>query len=209
MTNAVIEEIYGLTAAAIRAGQANVPVHVFPFRMTEANIEKHKSSPWIDFWTNLKQGHDAFESTRRAPRVSVCNNRYEFADPAPGEGGETSPLAVCGATAAAVESLVPLYNSAALQPILWRQSLDLLTPRQLETYGMRRNLVVPRQTTSRANRLPLPESARLLATALAIPGNATYTAKCSLGRASCRRFVALQSKKLSRTRRVKSAARVR
>ncbi len=206
MTNAVIEEIYGLTSAAIKAGQANVPVHVFPFRMTEANFEKHKSSPWIDFWTNLKQGHDAFESTRRAPRVSVCNNRYEFADPAPGEGGETSPLAVCGATVAAVENLAPLYNSAALQPVLWRQALDLLTPRQTEAYAKRRNLVAPRLAMSRADQLPLPGSARLQAVALTAQQNAISTAKCSLGRASCRRFVALQSKKLARPRRVKSAA---
>lgn len=206
MTNAVIEEIYGLTSASIKAGQEHVPVHVFPFRMTEANFEKHKSSPWIDFWANLKQGHDAFESTRRAPRVSVCNNRYEFADPASGEGGGTSPLAVCGATAAAVENLAPFFNSAALQPILWKQALDLLTPSQMEAYAKRRNLVAPRLATSRADQLPLPGSARLHATALTVQQNAMSTAKCSLGRASCRRFVALHSKKLSRTRRVKSAA---
>lgn len=206
MTNAVIEEIYGLTSAAIKAGQGDVPVHVFPFRMTEANLDKHKSSPWIDFWQNLKQGHDVFESTRRAPRVSVCNNRYEFAVPAPAEGGETSPLAVCGATAAAIENSAPLYNSAALQPVLWRQSLDLLTPRQMEAYTTRRNLVAPRLATSRANQLPLPGSARLHATALRVQQNAISMAKCSLGRASCRRFVALQSKKLSRPRRIRSAA---
>lgn len=206
MTNAVIEEIYGLTSAAIKAGQAHVPVHVFPFRMTEANFEKHKASPWIDFWTNLKQGHDAFESTRRAPRVSVCNNRYEFAEPAPAEGGETGPLAVCGGTAAAIESLAPLYNTAALQPVLWKQSLDLLTPSQQVAFANRRNLVAPRLATSRAAQLPLPGSARLQAAALATQQNAISTVKCSLERASCRRFVALQSTKSSRTRRTKSAA---
>lgn len=209
MTNAVIEEIYGLTSASIKAGQANVPVHVFPFRMTEANLEKHKSSPWIDFWNNLKRGHDAFESSRRVPRVSVCNNRYEFADPAPGEGGEASPLAVCGATVAAIENLAPLYNSAALQPALWKQALDLLSPSQLEAFGKRRNLVAPRLATNRADPLPLPASARLHATALAGLPNAISTAKCSPGRASCRRFVALQYKKVAKPRRVRSAASAR
>lgn len=210
MTNAVIEEIYNLTSAAIREGQDHVPVHVFPFRMTDANVEKHKSSPWIDFWTNLKQGHDAFETTRRAPRVSVCNTRYEFADPAPGEGGQTSPLAVCGATAAAVENLAPFYNTAALQPVLWKQALDLLTDSQKERYATRRNLVAPRLTRSRDDP-GTPGSARLLATALAVPHprNATSTARCSLERASCRRFVALQSRKIAKPRRVKSAAMAR
>ena len=37
MTNPVSDEIYRITEAALRAGQEHVPVHVFPFRMTEAN----------------------------------------------------------------------------------------------------------------------------------------------------------------------------
>jgi murein L,D-transpeptidase YafK len=205
MTNAVIEEIYNLTEASIKEGQEHVPVHVFPFRMTAANLEKHKSSPWIDFWSNLKQGHDAFERTRQAPRITVCNGRYEFQDAAPGEGGLASPLAVCGATAAAIESLEPFFNTAALQPLLWKQALEMLSPSQRESFANRRNLVAPRLAMSRADPQGLPVSPRPIATAAGkTPRNAISTPRCSLERASCRKFVALQGQRVRRIRTARS-----
>ena len=104
MTNPVIEEIYSLTSAALRAGQRYVPVHVFPFRMTEENIASHKASEWRDFWMNLKEGYDAFERTKRPPYVSVCDGRYRIEEmtASPPEAGAPGPLAVCGPTAAAL-----------------------------------------------------------------------------------------------------------
>jgi len=39
MTDPVIEEIYLLVDAALTDGQPEVPVHRFPFRMTEANMD--------------------------------------------------------------------------------------------------------------------------------------------------------------------------
>lgn len=80
MTNTVIEEVFNLTSAAIRAGQAHVPVHVFPFRMTDANLDRHRASPWRDFWLDLKQGYDSFERLRKPPEVSVCEGRYHVTD---------------------------------------------------------------------------------------------------------------------------------
>jgi murein L,D-transpeptidase YafK len=81
MTDRRIEEIYALADAALRAGQPYFRVHVFPFRMTPRNMERHRRSPWIDFWRNLKQGHDAFERTGRPPDVRVEEGRYVFRDP--------------------------------------------------------------------------------------------------------------------------------
>jgi len=40
MTDAGIEEIYGLGAAALNAGQAFFRAHAFPFRMTDARMEE-------------------------------------------------------------------------------------------------------------------------------------------------------------------------
>lgn len=80
MTNTVIEEIFELTFSAIRAGQAEVPVHVFPFRMSDANLALHQDSEWIDFWRSLKEGYDSFERTRVPPKVLVCEKRYLIAD---------------------------------------------------------------------------------------------------------------------------------
>jgi murein L,D-transpeptidase YafK len=90
MTNTVIEEIFDLATKAIRGGQAHVPVHVFPFRLTEAKLARHASSPWRDFWMDLKQGYDSFERTRMPPRVSVCEGRYHVADASESEGVTTA-----------------------------------------------------------------------------------------------------------------------
>ena len=126
MTNPVIEEVYTLTSAALRAGQRHVPVHVFPFRMTEANLESHKSSEWHDFWMNLKEGYDAFELTKRPPYVSVCDGRYRVdgmsASTSPVEAGAPGPLAVCGPTAAA---LLGSDKSAWLVPLEQKLSQKL------------------------------------------------------------------------------------
>ena len=78
MTDEKIEEIYLLCDAALRRGQKSFPVHCFPFRMTKANLEARKSSPWYGFWLNLKQGFDAFERSRKPPQVSVKNGVYRF-----------------------------------------------------------------------------------------------------------------------------------
>ncbi|MEO1265282.1 MAG: hypothetical protein AAFV26_06230, partial [Pseudomonadota bacterium] len=80
MTTDALKEIYKLASTAIRrGGQRHVHVQAFPFRMTDANLAKHRDHRWIDFWRNLKAGYDAFEATRIPPRVGVCRKRYIFA----------------------------------------------------------------------------------------------------------------------------------
>ena len=84
MTNPGIEQIYGLVAAALKNGQPRVQVHVFPFRLTAANVDKatEVGSQWMPFWWNLKQGYDLFEATLIPPKVDVCQKAYVF-DPLP------------------------------------------------------------------------------------------------------------------------------
>jgi murein L,D-transpeptidase YafK len=53
-------------------------VHVFPFRVTEANLAAQSGHPSAGFWQNLKQGHDLFEATRVPPAVVVCGGAYAF-----------------------------------------------------------------------------------------------------------------------------------
>ena len=85
MTDALMEEIYALSREAFIGGQKAIPVHAFPFRMTEANMKRHAKSEWIRFWRVLKEGYDAFELTRQPPEVAVCERRYlvnaKFATP--------------------------------------------------------------------------------------------------------------------------------
>ena len=83
MTNAVISEIHGLARAALNGEQRFLPVHVFPFRMTDERIASQASSSWNGFWQDLKHGYDSFERTRRAPNISVCEGSYQIEDAAP------------------------------------------------------------------------------------------------------------------------------
>jgi len=76
MTDPVMEEIYALSEKALLGGQEHIPVHVFPFRMTEPNLQAYANSVWYPFWRNLKEAYDAFEATRVPPNVGVCGKRY-------------------------------------------------------------------------------------------------------------------------------------
>ena len=84
MTEPAARVIHYLAAAALRGRQSQFQVHVFPFRMTDANMAAHAASPWADFWRDLKAGYDAFEATRLPPRIGVCGQRYTVARASPG-----------------------------------------------------------------------------------------------------------------------------
>ena len=73
-----MDEIYAIVESAIIAGQIQVPIHIFPFRMTEANMAAHSDSKWISFWENLKEGYDYFEGHHSPPLVTVQDKRYNF-----------------------------------------------------------------------------------------------------------------------------------
>jgi murein L,D-transpeptidase YafK len=77
MTDSGIEEIFTLANAALRNGQSFFRVHIFPFKMNNENMQKHKGSEWYDFWSNLKEGYDFFETNNRIPpNVEVRGGRY-------------------------------------------------------------------------------------------------------------------------------------
>ena len=81
MTDSGIEEIFTLADAAFRKGQSLFRVHIFPFKMTNEKMKKHKGSEHYEFWTNLKDGHDFFErNNRNPPNVEVRSGRYVFED---------------------------------------------------------------------------------------------------------------------------------
>jgi len=72
-----IEEIYTLMEAALRNGQKNIDVHVFPFRFDSTTIA-WQHLEWQAFWNDLKIGFDAFNKTKKPPIVSVVNKRYRI-----------------------------------------------------------------------------------------------------------------------------------
>lgn len=82
MTDPVIDEVWRLITAALDKGQARIPVHIFPFRMTPETMHRMQGHRWHGFWTELKAGHDHFEANLLPPRVTLCEGRYRIADAA-------------------------------------------------------------------------------------------------------------------------------
>ena len=76
MTDALIEEIYALARDQYTGVRESFPVHAFPFRMTDENMARFKGHQWYPFWASLKEGHDAFETSRQVPTVTICDKRY-------------------------------------------------------------------------------------------------------------------------------------
>lgn len=76
--NDPIREIWTLMDAAFKNGQPFMRVHAFPFRMTAANMHRHRASRWAGFWKNLRGGFDFFETQKRPPNVEVRQKRYVF-----------------------------------------------------------------------------------------------------------------------------------
>ncbi len=94
LTDEGVAEIYAVAREALKGGQASFQVQAFPFRMTPQNMAKNRNDPNFAFWSDLKQGYDIFEVTRRQPKVSYCEGRYVFDREF--EGGEPrNVLAAC------------------------------------------------------------------------------------------------------------------
>jgi murein L,D-transpeptidase YafK len=84
MTDEQIGEIYALARDSLLGGQASFQVQAYPFRLTPANLARHRAHPQLAFWKMLKIGNDHFEATHLEPKVDVCNRRYVFdAQPLP------------------------------------------------------------------------------------------------------------------------------
>ena len=77
MTDEQISEIYALARDAL-LGRPAFQVQAYPFRLTPANLARHRNSPNLAFWKMLKIGNDHFETTHLEPKVDVCDRRYVF-----------------------------------------------------------------------------------------------------------------------------------
>ena len=66
MTDNQIREIYAPARESFTAGNQSFQLEMYPFQMTDENLQKYRDSPFLDFWQNLKEGYDAFETARRS-----------------------------------------------------------------------------------------------------------------------------------------------
>jgi murein L,D-transpeptidase YafK len=84
MTNDKIKEIYLYALYAYNNGQKNIPVYIFPFRMTNVNFEMFKKQyagnrELVDFWRNLKIGYDKFMTDTRELKAGIdAKGDYNF-----------------------------------------------------------------------------------------------------------------------------------
>ena len=78
MTDEQIGEIYALARESFLGARQSFQVQAYPFRMTPANLARHRNNPNLPFWKMLKTGSDHFETTHREPRVDVCDRAYVF-----------------------------------------------------------------------------------------------------------------------------------
>lgn len=83
MTDTSIDQIYAWVSAALRAGQSEVDVDIFPFRMTDQNMQLHRYSDYYNFWQQLKPGYDYFQQHHQPPAMSVQNGRYVLSQDLP------------------------------------------------------------------------------------------------------------------------------
>jgi murein L,D-transpeptidase YafK len=91
MTDEQIGEIYSLARESFLGGQKQFQIQAYPFRMTPANLARHRTNPNMAFWKMLKEGNDHFEVTHMEPKVDVCDRHYVFDAQAP--ANSTKPLA--------------------------------------------------------------------------------------------------------------------
>jgi murein L,D-transpeptidase YafK len=84
MTDEQMGEIYSLARDSFLGGHPTFQIQAYPFRLTAANLARHRTSPHLAFWQMLKTGNDHFEATHLEPKVDVCDRHYVFdAQPRP------------------------------------------------------------------------------------------------------------------------------
>lgn len=82
VTDDAIQELYWIAVEARAGGQQRIPVHIFPARLTDEEMERlgtafGKRPDLMAFWTNLRPGFDFFERTRTLPVMTVdARGRY-------------------------------------------------------------------------------------------------------------------------------------
>ncbi len=77
ITDEWIKELYVFCVEARNSGQVNIPIHIYPARLTDENYgllkKQYKDESLHKFWGQLKLGYDLFEENKSLPRMSIGN----------------------------------------------------------------------------------------------------------------------------------------
>ncbi|SDX91755.1 L,D-transpeptidase family protein [Hymenobacter psychrophilus] len=72
ITDAGIRELYVLAVEARAAGQASIPVYIFPFELTADQLARRPLGTHLAFWQELAPGYQYFETHHELPTVKVA-----------------------------------------------------------------------------------------------------------------------------------------
>ncbi|PWS26806.1 hypothetical protein DHW03_12295 [Pedobacter yonginense] len=78
LTDEKIKELYILAVEARNSGQEKIPVHIYPFKMTNANLNKYAINfpAQLSFWKTLQLGYFAFEKSKTMPNIEEVDGKY-------------------------------------------------------------------------------------------------------------------------------------
>ena len=152
MTNDKIEEIYAFVREALDGGQERVPVHVFPFRMTAANLTRHANHAAASTWGPLKEAYNEFCQVADCRRALRCAPSAMWSIPCGPQ--PTKPRAIPRAPVPSVPANSWRHSRASsprnLKPILsWPMALKCARPTILPI-GMRQS---PKAAVAEAEKL--------------------------------------------------------
>ena len=115
MTDEQIGEIYSLAREGFLGGQPSFQIQAYPFRMTPANLARHRTNPNMAFWKMLKVGNDHFEVSHLEPKVEVCDRHYVFDAAQPANSSKPlafNPSGRCPAYVVAAEIAAPALEKS-------------------------------------------------------------------------------------------------
>ena len=131
MTDDQIGEIYSLARDAFLGTQQSFQIQAYPFRMTPANLARHRTNPHMAFWKMLKVGNDHFEATHLEPKVEVCNRRYVFDAQQPPKSSTPivfDPTGACPAFVVNPEIARPVRQKERVDETLYKQLVKANVP---------------------------------------------------------------------------------
>jgi murein L,D-transpeptidase YafK len=78
LTDEKIKEVYVLAVEARNGGQEEIPVTIFPFKMTNANLKKYSVQfpQQANFWQTLQKGYTVFDKDKNLAKVDQVNGNY-------------------------------------------------------------------------------------------------------------------------------------
>ena len=78
LTDEKIKEVYVLGVEARNSGQEKIPVNIYPFKMTDANLKKYavQFPVQVAFWKTLQPGYFAFEKNKNLADIMEVKGKY-------------------------------------------------------------------------------------------------------------------------------------